>query len=376
MKNKIKEYLPIAVLAVMVIIIAALLIIKQGGGEGGTGATPNGSGSNNQSSGNTETKAYTFYGFQEGDEFIKYFNTVCEVMDYSGMTASEFSALCSDIEERLQYYHKLFDIYNTYDGVVNIASLNATAGKGEVAVSPELFEFLEYCVWIHEITGGETNVAMGSVLSIWHDYRQAGIEDPSNAKIPSAEELLEAAKHTSIENLVLNSDGYTVEITDSLTSLDVGAIAKGYTAEKIADYLKSRGITSFILNFGGNIRAIGAKPSGEGWKTGIQKPSGFGYIKYFYIKDTSVVTSGDYQRYYIVNNVLYHHVIDGDTLMPAEGFSSVSIITENSALADGLSTALFCMSYEEGISVVDALRTKGYTLSVVWLRQSGEVLEY
>ena len=158
-------------------------------------------------------------------------------------------------------------------------------------------------------------------------------------------------------------------------SLDVGAIAKGYACEKIASSLESAGYSSYVLDLGGNLRAIGHKPDGSTWRTAVRNPDIFSsepYIYYFNIADTSVVTSGDYQRYYTVNGVNYHHIINKDTLMPANYFSSVTIITKNSGLADGLSTALFNMDYEAGVALVSSLDG----VSVVWVTTEGQVKTY
>ena len=124
----------------------------------------------------------------------------------------------------------------------------------------------------------------------------------------------------------------------------------------IARGLEERGVTGYVLNVGGNVRTIGTKPGGVGWTVGVEDPlGGDGYIAYLSLSGESLVTSGSYQRYYIVDGKRYHHIIDPDTLMPAEGFVSVSVLTKNSALGDALSTALFCMTLEEGSALVESL---------------------
>jgi thiamine biosynthesis lipoprotein len=213
---------------------------------------------------------------------------------------------------------------------------------------------------------------MGSVLKLWHDARENATDDPQNAAIPSSDALAEAAKHTNINDLVIDEEKGTVYLADSQMRLDVGAIGKGYAAEKAAQLLISRGVTSYVLNFGGNIRTIGEKVSGNGWVTGITNPdraSSESFVCRVSIKDTSLVTSGDYERYYYVNGEKYHHIIDKDTNMPAKYFSSVSVFTKDSGLADALSTALFCMSYEDGVALI---RTIG-NIDVIWVTTDGTV---
>jgi thiamine biosynthesis lipoprotein len=170
---------------------------------------------------------------------------------------------------------------------------------------------------------------------------------------------------------VLDSETLTVYFADPEMSLDVGAIAKGYTAERIAEALSDAGFTSITLNLGGNVRVIGEKPNGEGWTTGVENPhvQGGEYIHKTTLTDGSAVTSGDYQRYYEVDGVRYHHIIDKDTLMPAAHFSSVTVYTRDSGLADALSTALFNMTYDEGAALVNTLDG----VKVVWAFPNGEI---
>ena len=154
--------------------------------------------------------------------------------------------------------------------------------------------------------------------------------------------------------------------------LDVGAIGKGYAAEMAKDFLIEKGVSSYVLNIGGNICAIGEKTNGNGWITGITNPdktSEEAFVCRVVIRDISLVTSGNYERYYVVNGVNYHHIIDPETLMPANYFSSVSIFAEDSGLADALSTALFCMSYEDGKALAESLG-----VDVIWVKENGEVL--
>jgi thiamine biosynthesis lipoprotein len=172
-------------------------------------------------------------------------------------------------------------------------------------------------------------------------------------------DLLEAAaKHTDIGALVIDKEQGTVQITDPEMTLDVGAIAKGYAVEMAAQMLEARGITGYVINVGGNIRTVGTKGDGSKWLAGIENPDASSdepYIAYVELSGESIVTSGSYQRYYLVNGQRYHHIIDRETLMPATGFLSVSVICKSSAQADALSTALFCMSPDEGLALVESL---------------------
>ena len=203
-------------------------------------------------------------------------------------------------------------------------------------------------------TGGEVNIAMGAVLLLWHDARAAAGKNPAEAKIPDMTALTQASGHTDINSIVIDEENSTVRITDPKARIDVGAIAKGFTTERIARLLIERKITSFVLDFGGNLRVIGEKPDGSGWNTGIRNPDPLAttpYVRTLVLKNSSLVTSGTYERFFTVDGVRYHHIIDGETLMPSNRYASVSIHTESSAVADALSTAVFNMTREQ----IDAL---------------------
>ena len=304
-----------------------------------------------------------------------HFNTVSVISSYGDTTAEEFESYVKVSDETLGRYHKLFDIYYEYAGINNIKTINDNAGKAPVEVDGEIINFLIYCKELYKLTNGKTNVMLGSVLSIWHDKRESADENGGyldEALLPTKDELTAAAAHTSIELLVIDEAAKTVYISDPEASLDVGAIAKGYAANKLAEKLKSLGADCMAINAGGNIITIGLRPNGDKWVTGITNPdktSDKSLICKVEMGETSIVTSGNYERYFVSGNGRYHHIIDPATLMPADYFASVSIFASDSALADSLSTALFCMSYEEGLSLVKGLEG----VDVIWVYDDGTI---
>lgn len=293
---------------------------------------------------------------QSSRTFYTYFDTVGTFYDYNGLEKSEFNALADRVEEELRVYHELYDIYNEYDGLTNIATLNARAGGGAVKVDKKIIDLLTLSKELYTLTGGEMNIAMGAVLSIWHDCREAAEKDPSAARVPSEDELKAAAEHTDINDLIINAEAGTVELCDPEMSLDVGAIAKGYAVEKVAELIEAEYGGGFVLDVGGNLRVIGTKPDGSGWLAGIRNPDASALETIVYkteIKDAALVTSGSYERFYTVDGVRYHHIINSETLFPESYYASVSVLTGSSVLSDALSTALFNMEYEELRSFVE-----------------------
>lgn len=304
-----------------------------------------------------------------GKMYFTFFDTVSNIYSYAGDSENTFSENCDVAANVLEEYHKLFDIYHEYVGIVNLCTINKNAGGEPQKVDDKLITFLEYTKELYNLTNGKMNVMLGAVLKPWHDARENASSNPSNAKIPDMEVLQEAALHTSIDLLEIDSENKTIRISDPLASIDVGAVGKGYATEQAAQALIKKGCSSYVLNIGGNIRIIGSKVDGSGWITGIKDPlnSSSKYAMYLELQNTSCVTSGTYERYFTVNNVRYHHIIDEATLMPANYFISISIITQDSGLADALSTALFCMSYEEGKALVEKIGN----VDVLWIYSDG-----
>ena len=297
--------------------------------------------------------------------FYDYFDTWGTLYDYSGAPYSEFSAVADEVDKILKEYHELCDIYNTYDGKNNLATLNAMAGKGPVKLDLKLISLLEYSKNIYYITNGEANIAFGSVLKIWHEYREEG------ASIPERSLLEEANLHTDIEKIIIDKKAGTVELLDPEMSLDVGAVAKGYAVEMVAQYLEGRNLDSYFFDMGGNLRAIGEKETGVPFSAAVQNVVLGGYAARFELASNALVTSGSYVRYYTVNGVNYHHIIDKDTLFPKNDYISVSVKAPSSALADSLSTALFNMELNEAEALVASLAD----VSVVFVLPDGEVIK-
>ncbi len=295
----------------------------------------------------------TFPGGQIGPtvyevSFLTLFDTVT-VIKGAAESEESFAADAQAIHDALLRYHQLFDIYNDYEDLNNLKTVNDRAGVAPVTVDRAIIDLLLDCRDYYERTGGRVNAAMGSVLQLWHEARNAGLDQPAAAGLPDRDALEAAAEHTDFDSILIDEEASTVYITDPLTRLDVGAIAKGWAAQRAAE-LAPRG---WLLSVGGNVCATGPKAENTPWVIGIQDPDSGGYLHTVSISFGSAVTSGDYQRTYMVDGKRYHHIIDPDTLMPSEYWSSVTVLCADSGLADALSTALFLMRREEGQALLE-----------------------
>lgn len=297
--------------------------------------------------------------------FYDVFDTVTQVIAYCE-SEEEFNTQMQALHQDLIAYNQLYDIYNDYAGVVNVKAINDNAGKAPVQVDDRILSMLELARQMYDLTGGKINIAMGSVLGIWHDHREAAEKNASDADntLPTQEELEAAAQHCDINGLVIDEDAKTVYLSDPEMSLDVGSVGKGYAVEMVCRAAEARGLTSALVSVGGNLRAIGTKPDGSQWTGGVENPwnasevytntsSIFGSP--INMSDLALVTSGDYQRYFVVDGKRYHHLIDPDTLFPSTYFNGVTVLCSDSGLADCLTTGLFCQPLEDGLKIVESL---------------------
>lgn len=310
------------------------------------------------------------------DSFFDTFDTITQIVGYT-QTEEEFKGYVDKIHIRMLDLHKLYDKYNNYEGINNIKTINDNAGKSPVKVDKEIIDLIVFSKDMYEKTGKQTNIAMGAVLRIWSEYRDKAEFDPPNAKIPPMEDLIAANQHTDLSKVIVNIEDSTIYLEDPLMSLDVGAVAKGFATEIIAQEIMQQGFNSGIISAGGNVRTIG-KPLDEireRWGIGLQNPdktidnSETNVLETVFINDASVVTSGDYQRFYMVGDKVIHHLIDPKTLMPGEYFRAVSIVTSNSGEADFLSTTAFLLPLEESKALVESLEG----VEALWVLKDGTV---
>lgn len=318
--------------------------------------------------------SYSFIGpFDTQFEFKAYANNQKEFDSYSQTVKSEF-----------EYYNQLFDKYNLYEGVNNIKTINDYAGQAPISVEQPIIDLLEMNKQYYYKYSNNVNVAMGSVLEIWHNAREM-----NDGTVPSKELLDEANKYTDLEKVVIDKDKNTVYIEEGM-SLDVGATAKGFASERVKEKLIEVGCESFLLSAGGNIvshgkRLVEADPSSLSkvlpnclthFAVGVQSPQDGAYENKvntvaLILDGTSVVTSGDYQRYFIGDDGnYYHHIIDPISLFPPHYFRSVTILTNDSSLADFLSSAVYLMPLDQGQAFIESMEG----VEAVWLCNDGTIV--
>ncbi|MBO7309883.1 MAG: FAD:protein FMN transferase [Clostridia bacterium] len=299
----------------------------------------------------------------------KYSDTVFDVFDsFASITVYEASK--SDYEVYLEVfkakafkYHHMFDIYNEYEGEVNLCTINNNASNAPVEISGDMMEFLEYATHMNRVTSGYTSITVGALTSVWKTAIKEGV-------LPEQETLDEAAKHIDISLLELDLISRTAYFHDSELKLDAGALAKGYAANEISNALIEAGCESFLIDIGGTVCGFGQKRNFSNWTAGIKSPTSDKDIGVsINISGKALSTSGSYQRKANINGVTYHHIINPFTKYPENNFLSVSVICSSAADADALSTALFSMTQEEGLALANTL---GF--EAVWINADESII--
>lgn len=247
--------------------------------------------------------------------------------------------------EMCENYEKKFS--RTLEGS-EIYQLNHANGQ-PVELSNETIEVLNKALYYCQLSEGRFDITIAPLSDLWNFQNNPGV-------LPTPEEIQEAKSHVDYKNISI--DGNKVQLLDPYAAVDLGGIAKGYVADQLKAYLKSQDVSYALINLGGNVLALGEKPDGSYYNIGIQKPfSETGEaITSVKIKDQSVVSSGIYQRYFKIEDTIYHHILNPETGYPYEGeLSGVTIVCDHSTDADALSTLCFILGRKAGLKLIDSL---------------------
>lgn len=319
-----------------------------------------------------------------GTEFLRcdmnlssYFDTSMTLTMYIESDVDSVTII-DEVKSIIEKFHILSDKYNTYEGFINVKTINDDPTTTH-NVSDELYDMIKYALDNQPGVDNLFNIALNPVLNVWHDYREECNFSPlfssgtGNCNIPTMQELNTANQFTDPSKIVLNDTLKTITLEDGM-GIDLGGMSKGYMSRVITEYLNTQNLGSYLFNAGtSNVEIGGIHPTRESGQflVAITDPSNPStYYATVYLSDgESIVTSGDYQRYYISNDVLYHHIIHPETLMPESYMRSVSVVYTDPALADIYSTSIFLMPLTEGIEFVDSIDG----LEAIWYTVDDEV---
>lgn len=268
-------------------------------------------------------------------------NTIVSITLYDSQDESIIEgafALCDAYENLLSRTKKESEIYQLNE-----------QGHNSFTLSEETMDILTTGLHYSKLSNGAFDLTLEPLTSLWNF-------GSSEQRLPSKEEIEEALKHVGYENIKL--EGNTITFAKEGMGVDLGAIAKGFIADKMKEYLISKEVNSAIINLGGNILCVGEKPDGSAFNVGIQKPfeDRNETIAVMEIRDLSVVSSGIYERFFTVDGKNYHHILNPSTGYPYDNdLISVTIVSKKSIDGDALSTTCFALGLEKGMEMIESL---------------------
>lgn len=275
-----------------------------------------------------------------------YFDTIITVTLYDASKENVLEG-CFDLAGQYENYFS-----NTLPDS-DISKINA-AGGTPVTVHDETIELLEKGISYGKLSDSAFDITIGKLSDLWDISLKALLEETDTSMVPSEAEIAEAL--STIDYTCIKIDGNEVTLTNPDAKIDLGGIAKGYIADRIKEYLLEQGVESALINLGGNVLTVGEKTDGSPFTIGIQYPfrEDGSSIASVQVADKTVVSSGIYERYFEVENTLYHHILDPHTGYPySNNLLGVTIVTKNSVDGDALSTICFALGLEEGITFIE-----------------------
>jgi thiamine biosynthesis lipoprotein len=254
------------------------------------------------------------------------------------------------IELAVQEIKRIEMMISSWDSDSQTSAINENAGVRPVQVDKELFDLIGRAIKISELTSGAFDISYASMDRIWK-------YDGSMTDLPSKEEIHQSVEKVGYQNIILDKENTTVFLKLKGMRIGFGAIGKGYAADKARALLESKGVKAGIINASGDLNAWGLQPNGKDWMVAITNPlnkaKAFAWLP---VVNSAVVTSGNYEKFVLLNGVRYSHIIDPRTGYPAKGLVSVSIFTQSAELADALATAIFVMGEEVGLDFINQLK--------------------
>ncbi len=253
------------------------------------------------------------------------------------------------INEAINEITRIEKLISSWDPESDTSLINRNAGRKPVKVNKELFSLIERAKKISEITDGAFDISYASMDNIWKFNGQM-------KKLPTKNEITASVAKIGYQNIILDADKGTVFLKEPGMRLAFGAIGKGYAADKTKALLISKGVIGGIINASGDLTTWGTKHSGEKWMVGLTNPLDKSKVfSWLPIIESSVATSGNYEKYIVFNDEKYSHIIDPRTGYPTKGVQSVSVFAKNAELCDALATAVFIMGRDSGIHLINQL---------------------
>ena len=254
------------------------------------------------------------------------------------------------IDLAIKEISRIESLISSWDKNSQTSLINNSAGIRPVQVDKELFELISRSIKISALTQGAFDISYASMDKLWYF-------DKEMEKLPTAQQIAQSVSKVGYENIIINEKKRTVFLNKKGMKIGFGAIGKGYAADKAKDILIQNDVKSGIINASGDLTAWGQKPSGDDWMVAVVNPLNKNKVfSWLPIKNSSIVTSGNYEKFITVDGKSYSHIIDPRTGYPSEGILSVTIISQKAELADALATSVFVLGTDIGIDMINQLK--------------------
>ncbi len=255
------------------------------------------------------------------------------------------------IDEGVREIQRIEKLLTTFSEDSETNLINRNAGIQPVSVSDETFGIIERSIKISSVTQGAFDITYGSIdKSLWNF-------DQTMTSLPPAKKAKKMVRLINYKNIELDAEKKTVFLKEKGMRIGFGGIGKGYAAEMAKEVMKKKGVTSGIVNASGDLTTWGTQPDGKPWTVGIVHPDYKGYpFSYMNISDMAVATSGNYQKFVMIDGKKYSHTIDPHTGLPVSGIKSVTIISPNAEICDAMATPVMIMGIEHGLHLINQLK--------------------
>jgi len=269
---------------------------------------------------------------------------------------------------------KAFDLIEELESLMSITIENSdvyrinSSGGEPVTVNPRTVDVIQNAIEFGELSGGLFDITIGRLTRLWNFGE--------SREIPDENSIIEAQQTANFRQIIISEHENTVTLTNPEAWIDLGAIAKGYIADQVVELLSTNGVTSALIDMGGDIIALGSRGDGSPWRLAIRNPFDHHYMPFaatIEVSDVAVISSGTYERSFDIDGIRYHHILDPRTGYPAQSdIVSVTIIAQNGIIGEGLSTMAILMGSEE---ITEVLTNHYGFIGAVLILQDGEILE-
>ncbi len=277
-------------------------------------------------------------------------------------TLIEVTISLDDSKKAEEYMGKVYNelkrienLFTGYDSTGEIWKINNSNGK-RIQINPEVFNLINTSIVFSELSDGAFDITVWPLIQLW------GFGQKKHEQVPDSKDIETLLRLVNYKLIGLFPDDKSIQLSQNNVGLDLGGIAKGYALDRVAGLLKKAGIVNFLINAGGDIIVSGTRSNGKKWRVGIQHPRTKGVIETLELSDCAIVTSGDYERFFIKDGERYHHILDPSTGYPSDKCISCTVIVDSNliqnsgTIADVLSTAIFVLGHKKGIKLAETFK--------------------